>query len=787
MKRPSSRARGSRAADDPLASLVVIDRLEVAPARVERRRLVVPYRVTTHGATTETDLAYTYEEDVFDPEDPSDRNLAQVIGAQVALNYGLFCDEIVLRGPLDPVDQAFLSSAARNTAREVYVNKFLTPNPFLRGEAARLPLVRRREYLRARLAFPDGVAGSRGAASSWRTSPERHAVLSSGGKDSLLTWGLLRELGRDAHPIFLNESGRHWFTALKAYRHFAAEVPETGRVWTSSDRVFSWMLRHLPFVRPDFAEVRSDEYPVRLWTVAVFLFGALPLVRKRGIGRLLVGDEYDTTRRASRGGIAHYEGLYDQSRYFDEVTSRYFRRKGWRVAQFSVLRPLSELLIQKMLAERYPDLLRLQVSCHATHREGDSIRPCGRCEKCRRIVGMLVALGADPGACGYDEERVAACLAALPREGIHQEAAGVAHLAHLLQEQGRLEGPTLGGVRPRPHPEVLQVRIDRERSPLSTVPRDLLQPLARLFLEHSAGAVRRVGRVWVATDLRKDVETPPPYPFEAADHTPASGAPSSEDSFVLGELTWPEAAKRFREVDVALLPVGSLEQHGPHLPLDTDAHDAELTARRVAAACRAPRPLVLPLIPYGVSYAHEDFAGTLSVSPDTLARMVHEIGMGVAREGITKLVIVNGHGGNGPALHFAAQLINRDAHIFTCVDTGETSDADVAEICDVKNDAHAGDIETSASLAVRPGLVRMERAEAFVPEFSSTYLDFTSRRSVGWYARTSKLSKSGVMGDPTKASAEKGEKMWEIMIRNLVELVEDIKGLSLSQIHRSHH
>ena len=139
MKRPSNRARGSRAADDPLASLVVIDRLEVAPARVERRRLVVPYRVTTHGATTETDLAYTYEEDVFDPEDPSDRNLAQVIGAQVALNYGLFCDEIVLRGPLDPVDQAFLSSAARNTAREVYVNKFLTPNPFLRGRPPASP------------------------------------------------------------------------------------------------------------------------------------------------------------------------------------------------------------------------------------------------------------------------------------------------------------------------------------------------------------------------------------------------------------------------------------------------------------------------------------------------------------------------------------------------------------------------------------------------------------------------------------------------------------------------
>jgi creatinine amidohydrolase/Fe(II)-dependent formamide hydrolase-like protein len=252
-------------------------------------------------------------------------------------------------------------------------------------------------------------------------------------------------------------------------------------------------------------------------------------------------------------------------------------------------------------------------------------------------------------------------------------------------------------------------------------------------------------------------------------------------------MTWPEAAERFRHVDIALLPVGSIEQHGPHLPLDTDAYDAELTARRVAESCSEPRPLVLPLIPYGVSYAHEDFAGTLSVSPDTLARMVHEIGVGVAREGITKLVIINGHGGNGPALHFAAQMINRDAHIFTCVDTGETSDADVAEISDIKNDAHAGDIETSTSLATRPELVRLDRAVAHVPEFSSSYLDFSARRSVGWYARTSRISPTGVFGDPTRASREKGERIWEVSVRRLVELVESLKRLSLDEIYQKRY
>ena len=75
--------------------------------------------------------------------------------------------------------------------------------------------------------------------SRWSSSPDRHAVLSSGGKDSLLTFGILREIGLETHPIYVNESGRHWFTALNAYRHFSLNVPNTARVWTNSDRLFS--------------------------------------------------------------------------------------------------------------------------------------------------------------------------------------------------------------------------------------------------------------------------------------------------------------------------------------------------------------------------------------------------------------------------------------------------------------------------------------------------------------------------------------------------------------------
>jgi creatinine amidohydrolase/Fe(II)-dependent formamide hydrolase-like protein len=250
-----------------------------------------------------------------------------------------------------------------------------------------------------------------------------------------------------------------------------------------------------------------------------------------------------------------------------------------------------------------------------------------------------------------------------------------------------------------------------------------------------------------------------------------------------GELTWPEARDRFQQVDIALLSVGAIEQHGPHLPLDTDAFDADYLARQVAEACSDPKPLVLPNIPYGVSYHHDEFQGTVSISNDSLAKLVYDIGMSVALNGIKKLVIINGHGGNSPALNHAAQMINRDAHIFVCVDTGETSDVDIYSLVETPNDVHAGEIETSTSLAIRPQLVKMDQAHREVPEFSSRYLDFTSNRGVSWYAYTRKISNSGVMGDPTKASAAKGKQIWETMITHLVALVEDLKSMTLEEIH----
>jgi creatinine amidohydrolase/Fe(II)-dependent formamide hydrolase-like protein len=778
---------------DPLSALQVFDRLEVGPVKLESRRLKAPYRLYWEGREDRTELVYSYEESVFDPSEPESQNLADMIAAQLALNYGLFCRSIVFHGTFDKIDRRFIQDMTENTAREIYVKKFIEPNPFLTGAVSQLIAVKMQRYLRARLEFPESPAFEPKAKwQLWPADRHRHCILSSGGKDSLLSYGLINEIGREVHPIFVNESGRHWFTALNAYRYFRDNIPNTARVWVNSDRLFSWMLKHMPFIRQDFANVRSDEYPIRLWTVAVFLFGVLPLLRKRGIGRLLIGDEYDTSVRKVTHGIPHYDGLYDQSIYFDQALSRYFMRKGWNISQFSVLRPLSELLIQKILVERYPDLQRQQTSCHAAHKESERIHPCGRCEKCRRIVSMLKALGADPSQCGYSPSQIQSALEKLPREGVLQEAAGASHMHFMLAQKGLIDTSQLPAKAIAARPEILKCRTDLKTSPINSIPTDLRKPLYRIFLKHADGAVVRSARSWKKIDVLKDPAMDATYPFEfdpIATDNRANHAlqPPGADGYLWGELTWRQARARIKKMDVALLPVGSVEQHGPHLPLDTDAFDADYLARRVAEACSDPKPLVLPPMPYGVSYHHADFTGTVSISNDTLAKMIYEIGMSVSHNGIRKLVIINGHGGNSPALNYAAQMINRDARIFVCVDTGETSDVDIDKIVETPNDVHAGEIETSTGLAARPQLVQMDQAQKQIPKFSSRYLDFTSKRGVSWYAYTRKISTSGVMGDPTKASAAKGEKIWEIMIAHLVSFVEDLKRLTLEEIHHRNY
>jgi hypothetical protein len=265
-----------------LREFIVFDQLKVGPVEIEPKRIKVPYEITTiANEVVANELIYSYSEKVFDPGTYESANLASMMAAQVAINYGLFCKRMVLDGVYGDTDQRFIRDMTENTSREIYVNKLITPNEFLLNEFCGVKVEKLKKYSAAEFEFIN--TRFPGIAHTWKSSDiskDDFVILSSGGKDSLLSYGLVKDLGKQAHPVFINESGRHWFTAINSFKHLEGTEPNTARVWCNSDRIFNWFLRQMPFIKKNFADIRADIYPIRLWTVAVFLFGVLPIAKK---------------------------------------------------------------------------------------------------------------------------------------------------------------------------------------------------------------------------------------------------------------------------------------------------------------------------------------------------------------------------------------------------------------------------------------------------------------------------------------------------------------------------
>jgi hypothetical protein len=478
-----------------LRDFVVIQKLTVHTILVETKRVRAIYTATLrNGRRSDFEFIFAYDRALFDANRAEDINLASMMLVQSALNYGLFCENIEFDGLFDTTDQRFILDMIENTSREIVTNKLLIENEFIKADFAGPAIAKQRRYTQAQVHFHNSnFAEKKLKRTQTVTYEDKYAILSSGGKDSLLTYGLVREFG-DPYPVFINEAGRHWFTAVNAHRYFSQHEKNTYKPWTNCDRLFNWMLKQLPFIRENYASIRADIYPVRLWTVAVFLFGVLPIARHLRLGNILIGNEYDTTVRGVSNGITHYNGLFDQSKHFDNAMTRYYRRKGWHIYQYSMLRSLSELLIMKILLRRYPELQRHQVSCHAAHAVDERMYPCGKCEKCRRIIGMVKALGADPGNCGYNAAQIADGLKALASKSVKQIGSDAAHLYHLLLNKGLVESNAFTRNVARNHPEILKLRFDRERSVLADLPGYVRKPLFDILQQYADGAVKRTQR-----------------------------------------------------------------------------------------------------------------------------------------------------------------------------------------------------------------------------------------------------------------------------------------------------
>lgn len=214
-------------------------------------------------------------------------------------------------------------------------------------------------------------------------------------------------------------------------------------------------------------------------------------------------------------------------------------------------------------------------------------------------------------------------------------------------------------------------------------------------------------------------------------------APASESALELATAHWPEVERGPRQLLV--VPVGSLEQHGPHLPLDTDTRIAVAVARR-ACAGRSGVALAPPL-PVGASGEHTAFPGTLSIGSEALASCLIELGRHASLHW-PALLLVNGHGGNVTAVEAAAGRLRYEGRVCLAWHAALPG-----------GDAHAGRSETSIMLALAPGTVRLDAAERGDLRPLERILPLLRERGVR------AVSANGVLGDPAGASAAEGERL----------------------------
>ncbi|EMA41439.1 creatininase family protein [Halococcus hamelinensis] len=234
----------------------------------------------------------------------------------------------------------------------------------------------------------------------------------------------------------------------------------------------------------------------------------------------------------------------------------------------------------------------------------------------------------------------------------------------------------------------------------------------------------------------------------------------------LTTATWTDVADV--ETDLAVVPVGSTEQHGPHAPLGTD----RLTARAVADGAvevyegTNDRAVALaPTIPVGIAEEHRGFPGTLWVTPDTFRRYVREVVASLAHHGFDRVVLVNGHGGNVDALREISATITRHDAAYVVPFTW-------FDAIDAEGMGHGGPVETALLRATHPDLVHDDRIETAREDASERWGEWVSGTNLA--VDSAEFTENGVVGDPSDGTLDRGEDFLERATASLVDLLDAV-------------
>lgn len=243
---------------------------------------------------------------------------------------------------------------------------------------------------------------------------------------------------------------------------------------------------------------------------------------------------------------------------------------------------------------------------------------------------------------------------------------------------------------------------------------------------------------------------------------------------LLHEMSWVEAKEYFLENDVAILPVGSNEQHGPQNPLGTD----HLIAKAIAEeAAKRSGVLCLQVIPFGVSSHHKQFWGTISILPKTFKKYVKEVCLALNYYGVKKIVIVNGHGGNLNALAELAKELREKGIFVSIFQWWSAASKLLPDLFKPEERRHACAEETSLNLALHPEIVNLSKAADEEPR-----KHVLQEESITLPLDTIDCVHSGVFGVSSTASVEKGQTVFEAVVKELVRYITTFKKTKIEDL-----
>lgn len=248
----------------------------------------------------------------------------------------------------------------------------------------------------------------------------------------------------------------------------------------------------------------------------------------------------------------------------------------------------------------------------------------------------------------------------------------------------------------------------------------------------------------------------------------------------LFEMTWEEAQEALAETDIVVVPIGSTEQHGPHLPLGNDALQVREMARRIVVKLddMGVKAVAGPLIPFGTASYHMPFPGTINLQPSTFQSVMYDVCMSLYRHGFRKFAFPLGHGGNLAGMQVVAQKIVDDTEdaqtlVLNWLQLAVQHYGEL--LTSNKNEGHAGEGETSRLLALHPELVEIDRARVFYSQKADeAESEDHPLHGGGIFNPTRSWREAatyGSVGNPNLATEETGEKLWDLICGWMAEVI----------------